>query len=82
MPTLLIATANQIYRSEFDSDLNMTKFVDRITPTSLTFLAQDNRTFWIDKRRLKEKSRENGQIEKEVRKFSKLRKCHLEDKNN
>ncbi|KAK7463223.1 hypothetical protein BaRGS_00038208, partial [Batillaria attramentaria] len=50
VPMLMIATAAGVSVSEFDSDLNTTLILPRVSPSALAYLAQDNRTFWIEKR--------------------------------
>ena len=48
VPMLLIATSTGVSISEFDSDLNTTVLLDQVSPSALAYLAQDNRTFWIE----------------------------------
>ncbi|XP_025097919.1 proto-oncogene tyrosine-protein kinase ROS-like isoform X4 [Pomacea canaliculata] len=49
VPMLMIAMPTGVFLSEFDSDLNATLVLPVASPSSLAYLAQDNRTFWIEK---------------------------------
>ena len=47
---LLIATSEGVSISEFDSNLNVpTTLLKQVSPSALAYLAQDNRTFWIER---------------------------------
>lgn len=46
---LLIATSTGVNLSEFDSELNSTLLLHHVSPSALAYLAQDNRTFWIER---------------------------------
>ena len=48
VPMLLIATSTGVSISEFDNNLNSTVLLDQVSPSALAYLAQDNRTFWIE----------------------------------
>ncbi|KAL8573555.1 hypothetical protein ACOMHN_047826 [Nucella lapillus] len=49
VPMLLIATSGRVSVSEFDSNLNSTTMLSQVSPSALAYLAQDNRTFWIER---------------------------------
>ncbi|XP_067675199.1 proto-oncogene tyrosine-protein kinase ROS-like isoform X2 [Haliotis asinina] len=50
VPRLLIANKSSVSVSEMDGHLNSTVLLPEISPTAMTFLAQDVRMFWIEKK--------------------------------
>ncbi|KAK6171122.1 hypothetical protein SNE40_019378 [Patella caerulea] len=49
VPRLLIATKSAIRISEMDEHLNSTILLPSVSPSSMAFLAQEDRTFWIER---------------------------------
>ncbi|XP_076466208.1 proto-oncogene tyrosine-protein kinase ROS-like [Babylonia areolata] len=50
VPMLLIATSAGVNVSEFDNNLtSATVLLNQVSPSALAYLAQDNRTFWIER---------------------------------
>ncbi|ESP04075.1 hypothetical protein LOTGIDRAFT_156686 [Lottia gigantea] len=49
VPKLLIATKTAVRISEMDDHLNSTVMLPSVSPSAMAFLAQDDRTFWIER---------------------------------
>lgn len=50
VPKLLVVSSNQLFTEEMDSVGNRTVLLEHIPPpVTVTFLARDNKMFWVDK---------------------------------